>query len=169
MHQIFTFQRFFSVPIRAINFAEKSILIFTLVLFGTSGSSLLQAQNAPSDSFFKEKEIRFSKASIELLFEMKNGTKSKLVPSSDKVAKPTVEITILNNMEPGKNSGALSAVISIGKADARLLMNRKVRNGKLEYWIVILLNEGTDGFKLTQESNGEFILTRTPKSQIVSE
>jgi len=49
------------------------------------------------------------------------------------------------------------------------LMNRKERNGKLVYWMAILMSQGSEGFKLSQESKDEFILTRTSKSEIVTE
>ena len=169
MNQIFTLQRVYLLPKRIIGFAGKSLFLFSLILFGNGPFSMLMAQNSASDQFLKGKEITFKKASIEQLFELKSGSKSKLSLSSDKASKAELDITILNNMNPGQRSGALSAIISIGKEEARLLMNRKERNGKLVYWMAILMNQGSEGFKLLQESKDEFILIRTPKTEIVTE
>jgi hypothetical protein len=169
MNQIFTLQRVFLLPKRIIGFAGKSLFLFSLILFGNGPFSTLMAQNSSSALFLKDKEITFKKASIEQLFELKSGAKSKLSLSSDKASKAEFDITIMNNMNPGQKSGAVSAIISLGKEEARLLMNRKERNGKLVYWIAILMSQGSEGFKLSQESKDEFILIRTPKTEIVTE
>ena len=169
MIQFFTLQRGYLLPKRIIGFAGKSHFLFSLILFGSGPFSKLMAQNSTSDTFLKGKEITFQKASIEQLFELKSGAKSKLSLSSDKASKSEFDITIMNIMNPGQKSGALSAIISIEKKEVRLLMNRKERNGKLVYWMAILMSQGSEGFKLVQESKDEFILTRTPKSEIVTE
>lgn len=169
MIQIFPLQRVYLLPNRIIGFAGKSLFLVSLILFGNGPFSMLMAQNSTSDLLLKGKEITFNKASIEQLFELKSGAKSKLSLSSDIASKAEFDINILNNMNPGQRSGAVSAIISIGKEEARLLMNRKERNGKLVYWMAILMSQGSEGFKLLQESKDEFILTRTPKSEIVTE
>jgi hypothetical protein len=157
------------LPNRIIGFIGRSLSLFSLILFGSGPFSMLMAQNSASDTFLNGKEITFKKAVIEQLFELKGGSKSKLSLSSDKISKAEFDITIMNNMNPGQKSGAVSAIISFGKEEARLLMNRKERNGKLVYWMAILMSQGSEGFKLSQESKDEFILTRTPKSEIVTE
>jgi len=157
------------LPKCIIGFTGRSLFLFSLILFGSGPFSMLMAQNSASDTFLKGKEITFKKAAIEQLFELKSGAKSKVSHTSDKTSKAEFDITIMNNMNPGQKSGAVSAIISFGKEEARLLMNRKERNGKLVYWIAILMSQGSEGFKLSQESKDEFILTRTPKSEIVTE
>ncbi len=169
MIQIFTLQREYLLPKRILEFVGKSLFLFSLILFGNGPFSMIMAQNSESDLFLKNKEISIKKATIEQLFELKSGAKSKVSLYSDKGSKTEFDIEILNNMNPGQTSGALSAIISIGKEEARLLMNRKERNGKLVYWIAILMSQGSEGFKLLQESKDEFILIRIPKSEIVTE
>ena len=165
----FSLGREYLLPKCIIGFTGRFLLLFSLILFGSGPFSILMAQNSASYSFLNDKEITFKKTTIEQLFELKSGAKSKVSLSSDKTSKAEFDLTIMNNMNPGKKSGALSAIIAIGKEEARLLMNRKERNGKLVYWIAILMSKGSEGFKLSQESKDEFILTRTPKSEIVTE
>jgi len=169
MIQSLTLERAGLLPKRIIGFASKSLFLFSLILFGSGPFSMLMAQNSAAETFLKGKEITFKKAAIEQLFELKGGAKSKVSLSSDKTSNAEVDIIIMNNMNPGQKSGALSAIISIGKEEARLLMNRKERNGKLVYWMAILMSQGSEGFKLSQETKDEFFLTRTPKSEIVTE
>ena len=169
MIHYFSLGRACLLPKRIIGFTGRILFLFSLILFGNGPFSMLMAQNSASDTFLNDKEITFKKATIEQLFELKSGAKSKVSLSSDKTSKAEFDLTIMNNMNPGKKSGALSAIIAIGKEEARLLMNRKERNGKLVYWMAILLSQGSEGFKLSQESKDEFILTRTPKSEIVTE
>ena len=169
MNQSFTFHRVCSLPLHLIQKAGKPVLIFSLILFASGRMSMIQAQKSTSESSLKAREMTFEKAAIERLFGLKSGEKSKLSLSADKASKADFDIRILNNMHPGEKSGAVAIIISFGKEEARLLMNRKDRNGKLEYWIAILPNQGTEGYTLSQETKSEFVLTRTPKDQIVTE
>jgi hypothetical protein len=76
---------------------------------------------------------------------------------------------VLNHMNPGANSGAVSLRFVQGKEEFKLLVNRKERNGKLVYWLAILPAKGNIGFKMNAETKDEFVLVRVNRESIVSE
>jgi hypothetical protein len=139
------------------------LFFFCLCYFHPSKGS---AQDA---SFQNLKEIHFSTASIQSLFDLKQGDAGKILFSDEANAKLHFSLSVLNHINKGENSGAIAAILTLGKEQARLLLNRKFRNGKLIYWLAILPEEGMEVFKLTEQGKEEFILTRSPKSDIVSE
>jgi hypothetical protein len=149
----------------AISFRFSALCLpFFLFLF-----SLALPAKAQEASFQNLKEIHFSTASIHRLFDLKQGETGKLTFSDGANAKLSFSLSVLNHINKGENSGALALILTFGKEEARLLMNRKFRNGKLVYWLAVLPTEGKEGFKLTGDGKSEFVLSRIPKSEVVSE
>jgi len=131
----------------------------------------IMAQNSASETFLNAKELKLERKKVMEFFSLKKGDKTS-ISSSGKGAKSKQEIlsvNILNHSSVGEKTGVIAATIALDKQEARLLMNRKERNGKVVYWMAILLPGSNEAFKLKEESNGEFVLERTTKDQIVTE
>ena len=147
---------------------EPGKILFFLSFFYLSwGNYQLFGQSDQLASFQSLKEIQFSKSEIQKLFIFNKAGKINLAFSGSGTAS-TFDVKILNHINRGEKTGAISGIITIGKEQARLLINRKERNGKLIYWMALLLQEGNEGFKL-KSSGDTFLLERTSKDEIITE
>ena len=111
-----------------------------------------------------EAEIRFGKAQIQQLFSLKKGSKTRL-----QIFGKEAEMLVLNHMNQSEKSGAIALIFTVDNSEAKFLINRKERNGKLVYWLAILPLQGKFGYKLESETKDEFVLVRVNRESIVSE
>ncbi|HRH35177.1 MAG TPA: hypothetical protein PKY12_08950 [Catalimonadaceae bacterium] len=126
------------------------------------------SQTASSDNFLKSKDIRIKKSEMLSLFSAKAG-ENKNIHFVTSNGVQNLEIRVLNHQNMGENSGAIAAKMVLEKTDVRLLVNRKLRNGKLIYWIAIMPSQGEVAFKLNDESAEEFVLVQVSKNEVVTE
>jgi len=131
----------------------------------------VMAQNSASETFLKAKELKLERKKVMEFFSLKKGDKTSISNSGkgEKSKQELLSVNILNHSSVGEKSGVIAATIALDKQEARLLMNRKERNGKIVYWIAILIPGSNEAFKLKEESKEEFILERTTKDQVVTE
>jgi hypothetical protein len=123
---------------------------------------------AQAQIFTEAKEIRLQINEVRQLFTSKKGDKTRLLLSVNEKSQQ-VELQVLNHLNPGEKSGALALRFLMENEEAKLLINRKVKNGKLVYWLAILPAQGTQGYKLETETGNEFVLVKVNKNLIVSE
>jgi hypothetical protein len=121
-----------------------------------------------AQSFEKTKEIRLDKQSAIQLFSLKKADKTSLRFFFDGSQKD-LEMEVINHLNPGEKSGALALRLFLNKEEARLLFNRKERNGKLVYWLAILPASGEKAFKLEENEKNEFVLIQVDKDQVVTQ
>jgi len=145
----------------------RKYLLFLFGFYLSFGNYQLFGQSDQLASFRSLKEIQFSKSEIQKLFEFNKAGRMSLAFSGSGTAS-TFDVKILNHLHRGEKTGAVSGIVTVGKEQARLLINRKERNGKLVYWMALLLQEGNEGFKL-KFSGDTFLLERTSKDEIITE
>jgi hypothetical protein len=150
-------------------FRKPGKFLFFLSVFCLSINSFqVFAQSDQMTSFQNVRQIQFSKSTIQKLFDAEKVGKFNLAFKTEGKTEQMFDLKVLNHINKGEKTGAIAGLITLGKEQARLLLNRKERNGQLVYWIAILPSEGNEGFKL--KSSGEiFLLERTSTNDIVTE
>jgi hypothetical protein len=148
-------------------FSFIRVFIF-LVFISTGAFQQAGAQPMAGENLLNSKEIRINKSDIQKLFNSKKGENISIqVLPGNEVFK--LDLLILNHQNEGPKSGAIAARFILEKSEARLLANRKDREGKIVYWIAILPAAGDDAFKIKEETADSFILIKVAKGDIVSE
>lgn len=145
----------------------KVLFIGILFLFSTASFS----QNSePSNGAEKWNwsEVKLKKADVLNLFSLKPEEKGILEMVANQKPMAT-EILVSNHINMGENSGALACRIMLENQEARLLLNRKFRNGKLIYWMAILPQTGDHGFLIKEDTGEAFLLMKVSKDKIVTE
>ena len=75
---------------------------------------------------------------------------------------------VINHINQGTTTGAISAHLQYNGFEYKLLMSRKPLNGKVVYTISLLPVKEGSAYKLDNEKDGQFVLKATPKDKIVT-
>lgn len=149
-------------------FRFRSLVKASAIVFASAWLSL--SAHAQTD-WTKASSLRIAKAEIERLLKHKKDEQVRLVIQPDKNSGQTVNLQVLNHLNPGEQSGAMACRIPLAKGEAKLLISRKLLGGKLVYQISILPQKDLDvaAFRLQEEVKDVFVLKPVDREDIISE
>ena len=126
---------------------------------------------AASNQIFNfENELRFQRKEIVNLFNLQLGEKFSLslIDVDNKVIQ--LEGSIVNHESKGEDSGVLNIQLSTSSTNYKLLLTRKLSPPKtIEYSIILIDKVKNEWYKLTEETQKEFILSLTDQKKIIME
>ena len=125
---------------------------------------------ASNQIFNSENELRFQRKEIENLFNLQLGEKFSLslIDKNNKVIQ--LAGSIVNYESKGENSGVLNIQLSSGSTNYKLLLTRKLSpKNTIEYSIILIDKVKNEWYKLTDETQKEFVLSLTDQKKIIME
>jgi hypothetical protein len=125
---------------------------------------------ASNQIFNSENELRLQRKEIVNLFNLQLGEKFSLSLIDDNNKVIQLAGSIVNHESKGENSGVLNIQLSNGSTNYKLLITRKLSpKNTIEYSILLIDKVKNEWYKLTEETQKEFVLSLTDQNKIIME
>jgi hypothetical protein len=125
---------------------------------------------ASNQIFNSENELRLQRKEIVNLFNLQLGEKFSLSLSDDNNKVIQLAGSIVNHESKGVDSGVLNIQLSNGSTNYKLLITRNLSPQKnIEYSIILIDKLKDEWYKLTEETQNEFVLSLTDRKKIIME
>jgi len=130
-----------------------------------------EAFDAASNQIFNsENELRLQRKEIVNLFNLQLGEKFSLSLIDDNNKVIQLAGSIVNHESKGVDSGVLNIQLSNGSTNYKLLITRNLSPQKnIEYSITLIDKLKDEWYKLTEETQKEFVLSLTDRKKIIME
>jgi hypothetical protein len=125
---------------------------------------------ASNQIFNSENELRLQRKEIVNLFNLQLGEKFSLSLIDDNNKVIQLAGSIVNHESKGVDSGVLNIQLSNGSTNYKLLITRNLSPQKnIEYSIILIDKLKDEWYKLTEETQNEFVLSLTDRKKIIME
>ena len=125
---------------------------------------------ASNQIFNSENELRLQRKEIVNLFNLQLGEKFSLSLIDDNNKVIQLAGSIVNHESKGVDSGVLNIQLSNGSTNYKLLLTRNLSPQKnIEYSIILIDKVKNEWYKLTEETQKEFVLSLTDRKKIIME